>query len=45
MTATTVIKKIDKIDGWWDHLPANTRWFVGSISAAVILGSAGGLLG
>ena len=44
-----IVRKLDQVEGevegWWWHLSTNTRWFAASISAALVLGVAGGLLG
>ena len=42
---STIVNKIDQMEGWWWHLSTNTRWFFGSISTALVLGIAGGALG
>ena len=42
---SVLLQKMDKVEGWWWHLPNHYRWLVAAIPTAIILGLAGAVLG
>jgi len=44
MNTNVFHRKLNPVELWWWNLPGYARWFAGCVSAAAVVGVAGGVL-